>query len=247
MSRLLLAIALLFGFAVGAHAQDNAAPDQAGAPPAAAQASTGGAPDIPGATAPAQPIAFNHKLHVQTAKLGCNDCHEPNRGGATLAMPQPTKCMLCHAAIATDKPDVQLLAQAAKDNELVAWVRLYRVPSFVTFSHKTHTSAGAKCEDCHGPVSERTVMAQEKDLKMGGCIACHQTRNAPAGCDTCHATMTRNGHSPFDADTTVLARLHIQPPAAQGKTSLEAAVHSTFPSRIPSSLATWLTAPDLLR
>ena len=39
------------------------------------------------------------------------------RGGATLAIPQPSKCMLCHAAIATDKPDIKHLADAAKADE----------------------------------------------------------------------------------------------------------------------------------
>ena len=50
--------------------------------------------------------------------MACNDCHEPSRNGSTLAMPQPAKCMLCHASIATDKPDIQRLADAAKNNQI---------------------------------------------------------------------------------------------------------------------------------
>ena len=184
---------------------------------ASLQAQTAGStgPTPPSATpppAPTQPIPFNHKLHIQSAKMACTDCHEPRGNGATVAMPQPPKCMLCHAAIATDKPDIQRLAAAAKHEETIAWVRVYRVPSFVTFSHQTHTTAGNTCEECHGPVAERTAIALEKPTSMAACIACHQAKQAPATCDTCHAAMSQNsrppGHAPFDRDAPTLALLH---------------------------------------
>lgn len=249
MKKLLLAVALMFTFALGAHAQDDAmgAPPQNDAAQVASPADVAkaSAPNVTGSTAPGQPINFNHQLHVGTAKLGCNDCHEPNRGGATLAIPQPSKCMLCHAAIATDKPDIKHLADAAKNNELIQWVRVYRVPSFVTFSHKTHTSAGATCEGCHGPVAQRTAIAEEKNLHMAGCIACHQQVNAPATCDTCHAIMSKNGQSPFDADKTVLARLHV--PAGASRTEASSAQRSTTSLFAASvmSIAPYLHAPSL--
>ncbi len=249
MKKLLLVIALIAGFGLGAHAQDDAM----GAPPAdAPQAASpadvakASAPNVTGNAAPAQPIPFNHQLHVGTAKLQCNDCHEPNRGGATLAIPQPSKCMLCHAAIATDKPAIKELTEKAKNNELVSWVRIYRVPSFVTFSHKTHTSAGATCVGCHGPVAERTVMAEEKNLHMAGCISCHQQASAPATCDTCHAIMSKNGTSPFDADAAVVARLHIP---TQSTHPADTVTHRSFVSMVmsaqASAVSTYVHAPSL--
>ncbi len=249
MKKLLLVIALMFAFGIGAHAQDDAmgAPPvdapQAASPADVAKAS---APNTTGNSAPAQPIPFNHQLHVGTAKLQCNDCHEPNRGGSTLAIPQPSKCMLCHAAIATDKPAIKELTEKAKNNELVSWVRIYRVPSFVTFSHKTHTSAGATCEGCHGPVAERTAMLEEKNLHMAGCISCHQQAGAPSTCDTCHAIMTKNGTNPFDADKVVLARLHVP---AQTSHPVEPVAHRTLVSALTSAtesaVAVYLRAPSL--
>lgn len=249
MKKLLLVIALMFAFGIGAHAQD----DGMGAPPAdAPQAASpadvakASAPNVTGNAAPAQPIPFNHQLHVGTAKLQCNDCHEPNRGGATLAIPQPSKCMLCHAAIATDKPAIKELTEKAKNNELVSWVRIYRVPSFVTFSHKTHTSAGATCEGCHGPVAERTVMAEEKNLHMAGCISCHQQASAPATCDTCHAIMSKNGTNPFDADKAVVARLHIPTQASHpADTVTRNSILSVLTSAPASALSMYLHAPSL--
>lgn len=212
MNRLFLLLILLFAVAA-ARAQDassgaSAAPSASTTPAPGTQPSSG-APTIANpAPGPQQPIAFNHKLHVETAKLACKDCHQPSRSGDTLAIPQPTQCMLCHAAIATDKPEIKRLADMAKNNQTAAWVRVYRVPSFVQFSHGTHTGAGATCEDCHGPVAQRTSIALEKDLSMGGCIACHTARNAPIGCETCHELQAKNPRQPaFGADSALVALL----------------------------------------
>lgn len=179
MQKFLLMFAVFFGFLLSARAQNANAGPKASAPVSAHTA-----------TAPAQPIAFNHELHIQTAKMTCNDCHEPRGDGSTLALPQAPKCMKCHIAIATEKPDIKRLAEAAKNEDPILWVRVYRIPSFVTFSHKTHE--GNKCEECHGPVAERTVISQEKEMNMGSCIGCHQAKGAPATCDTCHAIMSFN-------------------------------------------------------
>jgi hypothetical protein len=230
MQKFLLMLAVLFGSTAPIHAQNARTPASK--------------PATSSAAAPAQPIAFNHKLHVQTAKMSCNDCHEPRGDGTTLAMPQPPKCMKCHSTIATGKPDIQRLAEAAKNEDPVVWARVYRVPSFVTFSHKTHTTAGSTCEECHGPVAERTAIALEKDTSMGTCIACHQAKGAPATCDTCHAIISKNGHSLFDVAATVLARLHIQP---AGKPQITEPVRHSNPHVTPqlAAIASFLHAPML--
>jgi hypothetical protein len=221
-----LVIAVLFGCAMGAQAQVPGAGQKPSAPG-------------PSATAPAQPIAFNHNLHVQTAKMTCNDCHAPRGDGSTLALPQAPTCMKCHVSIATDKPEIKRLAEAAKNEDPILWVRVYHVPSFVTFSHKTH--AGNKCEECHGPVAERTAIAQEKDTTMGSCIACHQTKGAPTTCDTCHVLMSSRNQSPFEADPIVLARLRKAPVGQE--TDTEKNVLRTGSQM--AALAVFLNAPLL--
>jgi cytochrome c7-like protein/class III cytochrome C family protein len=231
VQKFLLMLTILFGLVLAIHAQDAGTASKS---PASASE--------PSATAPAQPISFNHKLHIQTAKMTCNDCHELRGDGSTLALPQAPKCMSCHASIATDKPDIKRLAEAAKNEDPILWVRVYRVPSFVTFSHKTH--AGNTCAECHGPVAERTAIAQEKDTNMGSCIACHQAKGAPATCDTCHAIMSTNGRSPFEVDPTVLARLHI-PPAGKPATMVPIRNHGTRVTPQPAVIVNFLNAPML--
>lgn len=227
--RKLLLMLFLAGLTVVGRAQDAGATT----PPAAK----------PTASAPAQPIAFNHNLHVQTVKMGCNDCHEPRGNGSTVAIPQPAKCMLCHQSVATDKPDIQRLAAAAKNEDPIPWVRIYRVPSFVTFSHKTHTAGSNKCEECHGPVAERTAIALEKDTNMGSCIACHQAKQAPTSCDTCHAIMSKNGHSPFEVDAAALARLQVAAARPEGRVSVQRG--SVGATRQIAALVSFLHAPTL--
>jgi hypothetical protein len=232
----LLMLVVFLGIAPALHAQDSSTPKPVPSGVAAVATS---------AAAPAQPIPFNHQLHIQTAKMSCNDCHEPRGDGSTLAMPQPAKCMLCHAAIATDKPDIKRLADAAKNEETIPWVRVYRVPSFVTFSHKTHTASGNTCEECHGPVAERTAIVHEKDVSMGGCVACHQAKSAPVACDTCHAPMSKNGRPPFDVDSTVLARLQLHSggkPSTSTKSSIAPDARGTSQF---AALASFLKAPML--
>ncbi len=225
----------------------------AGAPPGAAVPSTNPAPSAhaTGSGAPVitdpqpgppQPIPFNHKLHVGTAKLGCNDCHAPSKNGATVAMPQAGKCMICHAAVDADKPDIQQLAAAAKSGEPIVWNRVYAVPSFVQFSHKTHMDTGSQCADCHGDVAQQEVIARVRDISMGGCISCHTAKAAPVGCGTCHELQSLNRHAPYtDVDRVTLARLGLE------------SVHPGLRSRLPGSdshggttgITRYLTAPEL--
>jgi hypothetical protein len=216
--RCFLFLAIMFCVAVAARAQDAAA---AATPPTKAAAGTQASPGAPTITnpapAPSQPVAFSHKKHIAEAKMACNDCHEPSHNGSTLVIPQATRCMQCHATIATDKPDIKRIADAAQNNQVLQWVRVYRVPSFVTFSHKTHTGSGAQCEDCHGPVAQRDAIALEKDVSMGGCISCHTQKAAPTGCDTCHQLNSVQLQVPAPAsDAALLALLAHTRPVSMG-------------------------------
>ena len=208
MRRVLLVAALLCT-ALAARTQNApsaATPSTTAAPGTVASS---GAPTIANPPlAPAQPVAFSHRKHAGEIKMACNDCHEPSCNGMTLVMPQSAKCMQCHATIATDKPDIKRIADAAQNNQVLQWIRIYRVPSFVSFSHKTHTSAGAQCEDCHGPVAEREAITREKDLSIGGCISCHTQKSAPTGCDTCHQLNSVHLEDPaILSDAALVARL----------------------------------------
>jgi len=134
---------------------------------------------------PEQPIPFSHKQHVALG-LKCKDCHANADPGETEGIPAASKCMACHASIATDRPAIQKLKTFADAKEPIPWARVYQIPSYVAFSHRVHVDAGFKCETCHGPVATRDALWKEKDITMGGCIACHRQNRASTACTLCH-------------------------------------------------------------
>jgi hypothetical protein len=92
-------------------------------------------------------------------------------------------------------------------------------------------------------VSERITIALEKDTSMGSCIACHQAKQAPTSCDTCHAIMSKNGHSPFEVDAAALA--HLQIAAAKPTTTVSVSPGSVGGTRQHEAAASFLHAPPL--
>ena len=135
---------------------------------------------------PVQPVPFSHAEHAGTLKMPCQYCHTLSRSGETLMIPRASFCMQCHQTIATDNPGVQKVAEYAKTDRTIPWVRIYELPSFVSFSHKIHLQHGATCEDCHGQVAQRTRLYKESDISMATCVNCHRTRQASVDCSTCH-------------------------------------------------------------
>jgi len=83
-------------------------------------------------------------------------------------------------------PAIQKLAEAAKSGKEIKWARVYEIPSFVSFSHKSHLDGGNKCEECHGQVAQREKLDREGDISMGACMTCHQAKKVSFDCGFCH-------------------------------------------------------------
>ena len=135
---------------------------------------------------PQQPIPFSHKVHAGTLAMACDGCHTFSHSGETLGIPQANTCMQCHQTIAASELPIQKLAAYAKSGAIIPWVRVYQLPDFVTFSHKTHLDHGITCQNCHGKVATRDRLFQESDISMAGCTKCHTTKKAATECNTCH-------------------------------------------------------------
>ena len=131
-----------------------------------------------------QPIPFSHRVHAGVSKLQCKMCHPNPNPGESMTIAPASTCMQCHSAIKANSPAIQKLAQYAKGNRAIPWVRVYEIPSFVDFSHRKH--AGNACGDCHGAVSEREELAKEGNISMGGCMKCHQAKRVSIDCMFCH-------------------------------------------------------------
>ena len=132
-----------------------------------------------------QPVPYSHKKHLALG-LKCGSCHRNADPGEEMGYPAETFCMSCHQAVKTESPHIQKIAAAAKEKKPIPWVRVYRLPAFVYFSHRVHIQAGATCERCHGPVRERDVVTKEVSQDMRSCMACHTASKARNDCGTCH-------------------------------------------------------------
>ena len=132
-----------------------------------------------------QPIPYSHKTHLAMG-LKCTSCHKNPDPGELMTYPAENFCMTCHKTIKADSPHIQKLAAASRENKPIPWVRVYRLPAFVYFSHRVHTQAGVACETCHGPVRERDVITKEVPNDMHFCMTCHTASKARNDCNTCH-------------------------------------------------------------
>lgn len=143
-------------------------------------------PPSPG---PEQPIPFSHKLHAGEQRLKCATCHKNADPGERMGLATAGMCMQCHSDIKADSPAIQRLASYAAEKKPIRWVRVYEIPSYVFFSHRVHTEAGASCAECHGEVREIEKMYRVKPVTMASCMNCHQAKGASTDCNYCHEKM----------------------------------------------------------
>jgi len=135
-----------------------------------------------------QPFPFPHRTHVEK-KLKCTDyCHESADKGPVAGLPSVKTCMICHESIAADRPLIKTVADYSKRGVDISWQRIfgYAREAHVRFNHAPHIRAKVECATCHGPIGDQTVAQRNVDLKMGFCVDCHKTRQAPNECLTCH-------------------------------------------------------------
>jgi Cytochrome c7 and related cytochrome c/Class III cytochrome C family len=150
--------------------------------------------------APAQPIAFSHRVHVALNNIGCTSCHAYAERAPVAGIPSMARCQGCHKFVKEDKKDpaitaeIKVLLKILEDEKPIEWVRVHRVPDHVFFTHQRHVRAGVQCAECHGEVEKMETARQVSPLTMGWCLECHRRRQAerPAErarlteCLTCH-------------------------------------------------------------
>ena len=135
-----------------------------------------------------QPFPFPHSTHVAN-KIGCTECcHESVTKGPVAGLPSVKTCMICHESIATDRPLIQQITALSKTGIDLSWQRVYgyAAEAHVRFNHAPHLRAKVDCATCHGRIDQQTVAERNVDLKMGFCIDCHKSKQAPNECLTCH-------------------------------------------------------------
>ena len=141
--------------------------------------------------APAQPIAFSHKVHAGMNGVDCNYCHTSARKSKHSGIPSANVCMNCHTYInegaISGTAEIQKIYDAVGfdpqtrtyiegyEQKPIEWVRIHNLPDHAYFNHSQHVVAGGiECQECHGPVEEMDVLYQHAPLTMDWCIECHR-------------------------------------------------------------------------
>lgn len=135
-----------------------------------------------------QPIEFPHNIHIEKGLTCTEYCHEGATKGPEAGLPSVNTCLICHAAIATDKPRIQQITAMQEKGLDLAWQRVYGYPAtaHVRFNHAPHIRANVECSTCHGDIAHQTVAERNVTLGMGDCVSCHTQKKASNDCLTCH-------------------------------------------------------------
>jgi nitrate reductase gamma subunit len=126
--------------------------------------------------APAQPIAFSHRLHAGVNQIPCLYCHFAAERSRHAGIPPLNVCMNCHSKLKLASAELQKLKEAVAQDRPIRWVKIHNLPDFVYFNHSQHVVvAKLACQRCHGPVETMNRVAQQAPLTMGWCIGCHRS------------------------------------------------------------------------
>jgi hypothetical protein len=136
--------------------------------------------------APAQPLPYSHRQHIELG-LDCRDCHVQPDGGPKMTFPGTDTCMSCHATMPGSAATLKTLSAFSSTGRPIPWARIYEVPTFVYWSHASHLSSGLTCANCHGAVERSDTMRRDTNVATKvGCVTCHETRQILSDCGDCH-------------------------------------------------------------
>lgn len=124
--------------------------------------------------AKAQPVPFSHQQHVGELGLDCRYCHTSVETSNSAGIPPTDTCMGCHAQVAAESPDLELVRASVEEQQPLEWIRVHDLADYVYFNHAIHVTQGIGCETCHGRIDRMPVVAKAQNLQMDWCLACHR-------------------------------------------------------------------------
>ncbi len=144
----------------------------------------------------AQPIRFDHVVHVDGQGIACEDCHAFRENGSFAGLPTNANCVGCHEDVQGEDPDeARYVAEYVQKEKEVEWLTYQKQPDNVYFSHIAHKEK-FECTACHPDVAsmstppvyyENKLSGYSKDtMKMWQCEECHAQNGASNACFVCH-------------------------------------------------------------
>jgi hypothetical protein len=124
--------------------------------------------------AKAQAVPFSHQQHVGGLGLDCRYCHTSVETSNTASIPPTETCMGCHAQVAAESANLELVRTSFAEGQPLEWVRVHDLADYVYFNHAIHVNHGVGCETCHGRIDQMPVVAKVQNLQMDWCLDCHR-------------------------------------------------------------------------
>jgi hypothetical protein len=122
----------------------------------------------------AQPIQFDHRIHVAGLRINCEYCHFSAQRSANAGVPATTTCVACHSPLWMGSAMLEPVRRSIATGRPLQWNRVYNLPDFVYFNHAAHVTRGVGCETCHGRVDRMATIYQAVPLTMSWCVDCHR-------------------------------------------------------------------------
>lgn len=136
----------------------------------------------------AQPISFNHRLHVEQEEMSCEECHRYCETETFSGLPSGKLCALCHIEPQGESKAEARLVELLQSGSELEWQPLFEQPPHVFYSHRRHVVvAGIECQTCHGDIAQSdSPPVQVRRLTMDDCRNCHEKSGASTECTACH-------------------------------------------------------------
>ena len=122
----------------------------------------------------AQPVAFDHRIHVVGQHIDCLYCHYSAERSASAGIPPTSECVPCHSTAWMSSDVFKPVRESVASGHALQWRRVDALPGFVYFNHAIHVNKGVGCESCHGRVDRMGQVYQSAPLTMQWCVNCHR-------------------------------------------------------------------------
>ena len=135
-----------------------------------------------------QPIAFNHKKHVEELELACSTCHQFYEKETFSGLPGADICSSCHQEPVGKSKEEAKLVRLLQSGAPLEWTSLFRQPAHIFYSHRRHVvAAKIPCAVCHGSIAASVTPPQSvRRLRMQDCLDCHKRSGVATDCTSCH-------------------------------------------------------------
>lgn len=136
-----------------------------------------------------QPIAFNHRLHIEDEGLECGFCHEYVQVSAHAGLPGEEICAECHDTAQGDSEEAARVTAMIEQGDPLRFNKLFSLPDHVFYTHRRHVAIGKlECLECHGRIAEMERPPERPlvSMSMDYCMDCHREQGETLDCNACH-------------------------------------------------------------